>query len=303
MSATALTSTAQTVERPRTRVLVLTGMSGAGKSSALKAFEDLGYEAVDNLPLGLVPRLLEPGVVGDAVAVSVDFRTRDFATERLEEVVNELAARPDIEVTTIFLDCDDETLRRRFTETRRRHPLADDRPVLDGILRERALMQPAMERADVVIDTSSLSTTDLRRILAGQFRLDSATSLTVSVLSFSYRRGLPREADLVFDVRFLANPHYVTKLRPLTGRDPAVAQHIRQDPAFAPFMAGLGDMMEKLLPLYQKEGKSYLTIAVGCTGGRHRSVHVAEELARRLTGKGCEVILRHRDMDADSGGR
>jgi UPF0042 nucleotide-binding protein len=241
-------------------------------------------------------------VLGDAIAVSVDFRTRDFGAEQLAEVLDGFGARDDIDVSVIFLDCDDEILRRRFTETRRRHPLADDRPVLDGILRERALLASVMERADVVIDTSSLSTTDLRRMLAGQFRLDAAASLTVSILSFSYRRGLPREADLVFDVRFLANPHYVSKLRPQTGRDAAVAQHIMDDPAYAPFMTSLSAMLASLLPLYQKEGKSYLTVAIGCTGGRHRSVYVAEELARRLTGAGGEVILRHRDTDADGGG-
>ena len=302
MNANVLTSEAKPTERARTRVLVLTGMSGAGKSSALKALEDLGYEAVDNLPLSLVPRLLEPGVLGDAIAVSVDFRTRDFGAEGLAGILEGLAGRADVDASVVFLDCDDEILRRRFTETRRRHPLADDRPVLDGILRERRLLAPLMERADVVIDTSSLSSTDLRRMLAGQFRLDAAASLTVSILSFSYRRGLPREADLVFDVRFLANPHYVSKLKPQTGRDAPVAQHIMRDPAYAPFMSGLSAMLESLLPLYQKEGKSYLTVAIGCTGGRHRSVYVAEELARRLTGKGGEVILRHRDMDADSGG-
>lgn len=302
MPATVPPAEAEPAERPRTRVLVLTGMSGAGKSSALKALEDLGYEAVDNLPLSLVPRLLEPGVLGNAVAVSVDFRTRDFGAAELARVLGDLAARDDLSVATIFLDCDDETLRRRFTETRRRHPLAEDRPVLDGILRERALLQPVMERSETVIDTSSLTSTDLRRLLAGQFRLDAQPSLTVSILSFSYRRGLPREADLVFDVRFLSNPHYVSKLKPMTGRDGPVAQHVMGDPAYAPFMAGLGAMIETLLPLYQREGKSYLTIAIGCTGGRHRSVYVAEQLARRLTGKGGEVILRHRDMDADGGG-
>jgi RNase adapter protein RapZ len=292
MAATALPSEASPTERPRTRVLVLTGMSGAGKSSALKALEDLGYEAVDNLPLSLVPRLLEPGVLGGAVAVSVDFRTRDFGAAELARVLEDLAVREDLSVSTIFLDCDDETLRRRFTETRRRHPLAEDRPVLDGILRERALLQPVMERAETVIDTSSLSSTDLRRLLSGQFRLDAQPSLTVSILSFSYRRGLPREADLVFDVRFLSNPHYVSKLKPMTGRDAPVAQYVMSDPAYAPFMASLGAMLETLLPLYQREG----------TGGRHRSVYVAEQLAKRLTGKSGEVILRHRDMDADGGG-
>ena len=302
MTTDVLSSDAKPAERARTRVLVLTGMSGAGKSSALKALEDLGYEAVDNLPLSLVPKLLEPGVLGEAIAVSVDFRTRDFGAARLAEVLDDLAARDDVQASVIFLDCEDEILRRRFTETRRRHPLAEDRPVLDGILRERALLAPVIERAEVVIDTSSLSTTDLRRMLGGQFRLEGASSLTVSVLSFSYRKGLPREADLVFDVRFLSNPHYVSKLRPQTGRDAPVAQHISRDPAFAPFMTALGSMVGSLLPLYQKEGKSYLTVAIGCTGGRHRSVYVAEELARRLTGAGGEVILRHRDMDADGGG-
>jgi UPF0042 nucleotide-binding protein len=200
-------------------------------------------------------------------------------------------------MNVIFLDCDNEVLARRFTETRRRHPLGEDRPVMDGIMRERQLLAPIRDRADLLIDTSNLTAGELRALVGGHFRLFNAPNLAVSVLSFSYRQGLPREADLVFDVRFLANPHYVEELRPLTGRDPGVGAYVAADPACEPFLASLSQMLETLLPLYQREGKSYLTVAIGCTGGRHRSVFSAEELTRRLTAAGHEVQVRHRDAD------
>lgn len=283
----------------RLRVLLVTGLSGAGKSLALKMFEDLGYEAVDNLPLSLIGPLLDADDSsgrGEAIAISVDFRTRDFGADSFFSQVDALTAREDIELRVLFLDCDQDVLSRRFTETRRRHPLAEDRPVLDGIRRERALMAPVADRADLVIDTSTLSPVELRNLLTGHFRLEQAGAMTISVQSFSFRRGLPREADLVFDVRFLNNPHYVYDLRPLTGRDAGVGDYIAKDVAFAPFMQTLVDMLTSLLPHYQREGKSYLTVAVGCTGGRHRSVFVSEQLAERLRAAGREIVLRHRDL-------
>ena len=280
------------------QVAIVTGLSGAGHSSALKILEDLGYESVDNLPLSLLDALLDEG---GPVAVGVDIRTRNFAAQPLLDRLDRLQADPEQTVTLLFLDCADEVLERRFTETRRRHPLAQDRRVADGIAAERRLIEPLRARADLVVDTSSLSATDLGRLLGGHFTLAHTPAMNVFVTSFSYRHGLPREADLVFDVRFLANPHYQAELRPLDGRDPRVDAFVSVDPAFEPFFGRLTDMLEPLLPRYEQEGKSYLTIAVGCTGGRHRSVAVAERLAAWLARSGREVHKSHRDVARGEG--
>ncbi|NQV61126.1 MAG: RNase adapter RapZ [Alphaproteobacteria bacterium] len=287
--------------KPRVRLLLITGLSGAGRTMALKALEDVGYEAIDNLPLSLINRLLypltRPGGGDHAIAIAVDFRQRDFSTKAFDQVTAPLAARDNIDLNVVFLDCDNQVLARRFTETRRRHPLAEDRPVMDGIVRERQLLAPIKDRADLLVDTSNLTVGELRALFAGHFRLSDDPGLLISILSFSYRQGLPREADLVFDVRFLANPHYVDELRPLTGRDPGVGAYIAADPACEPFLVSLTNMLETLLPLYQREGKSYLTVAIGCTGGRHRSVYTAEALTKRLLVAGQHVQVRHRDAD------
>jgi UPF0042 nucleotide-binding protein len=286
------------------RVLLVTGMSGAGKTSTLKILEDMGYEAIDNVPLTLLPSLALPtqrtfpgSELRRPLAVGVDIRTRDFGVPLFLAQLDQLLGPGDVAVRLIFLDCDDEELRRRYAETRHRHPLAADRPVNDGIQHERRLVYPLRERADVVIDTTGMVLGDLKRVLAGHFATSTKAALSVFVTSFSFRLGLPREADLVFDVRFLANPHYDPDLRPLTGRDPAVARHIEADPGYGAFFDGLTGLLMPLLPRYVAEGKSYLTIAVGCTGGRHRSVFVAERLAAWLTAQGQPVQLVHRDME------
>lgn len=282
-------------------VLLITGLSGAGHSTALKLLEDIGYEAVDNVPLALLGGLTRAdGGLDRPIAIGVDSRTRDFTPGRLIERLDRLAADPGLTVKLVFLACSDEILRRRFTETRRRHPLALDRPVDDGIRRERQLLRPLLERADLVIDTSESSIGDLRRRLQGEFALHRPAGTTVAVLSFAYRYGLPREADLVFDVRFLENPHYVDALRDLTGKSDAVARFLEADPALDPFFASLVNLLSPLLPRFEREGKSYLTLAVGCTGGRHRSVYVAERLAAWLRGASRRVILRHRDLSRAS---
>ena len=287
---------------PRAQLVLVTGMSGAGKTTALKTLEDTGYEAVDNLPLKLLSTLLRPGAAGsEALAINIDVRTRDFTVDAFEAEIAPLAAREDLDLRILFVDCDDEVLQRRYTETRRRHPLADDRPVIDGIRHERNLIQRLRERADLVLDTTELAEGDLRRIVAGNFALGDRPALTIFVTSFSYRLGLPREADLVFDVRFLANPHYDPLLRPLTGLDPAVGEHVANDPGFKPFSIALAAMLPPLLPRFEREGKSYLTIAVGCTGGRHRSVFVAERLAALIGEHGHRVRVRHRDLDRSPG--
>jgi UPF0042 nucleotide-binding protein len=280
----------------RARLVVVTGLSGAGKTSALKVLEDMGYEAVDNLPLPLLSALIgQAGESQQPLAIGVDIRTRDFAVAPFIHELDELIAEKNVDVRLIFLDCDDDALQRRFTETRRRHPLAADRPLMDGIRVERSRLARLRGRADAVIDTTEKTLGELQATLETSFGLDGAPGLAVFVTSFAYGRGLPREADLVFDARFLKNPHYEPDLRTLTGEDEAVGAFIRTDPDFERFFKALTAMLKPLLPRYEKEGKSYLTIAVGCTGGRHRSVYVAERLTEWLNARGQRVNLRHRD--------
>lgn len=284
-------------------LVVITGMSGAGRTATLKALEDMGFEAVDNVPLSLIANLVGgPDAAATPIAVCADVRTRDFDAEDLIKRIDGLSASSGRRVRVVFLDCDDEALLHRFEETRHRHPLAGGRPIVDGIRIERERIGPLRERADLVIDTTDLTLGALKRTLAGHFAAGRAGALSVFVTSFAYRRGLPRDADLVLDVRFLKNPHYVETLRPLTGRDGAVGAFIAEDPGFEPFFNDLTRLLVGLLPAYAAEGKSYLTIAFGCTGGKHRSVYVAERIARWLgeadgEDGGKAVHLIHRDIE------
>ncbi len=282
----------------RRRVVLVTGMSGAGHSTALKVLEDAGYEAIDNLPLSLLDAVLFEAESTRPLAVGIDTRTRRFAAATVINHLHSLTTHTDLAVTLVFLDCQDDVLVRRFTETRRRHPLARDRPVADGISAERGLIAPLKARADLMLDTSVYSPGELGRVLAGHLGLGEGMGMTLFVTSFSFRHGLPREADLVFDVRFLTNPHYEPALRPFDGRDPRVAAYIEKDPEFADFMARLTGMLAPLLPRYEREGKSYLTIAVGCTGGRHRSVLVAERLGAWFQELGRPAEISHRDVES-----
>jgi RNase adapter protein RapZ len=283
----------------RQRILLVTGMSGAGKTTTLKALEDLGYDAIDHVPLSLLGRLVMPVATAPLVpvALGIDVRTRDFGVERALSEVDRLTAEGRADVKLVFLDCEDDALRRRYTETRHRHPLAAGRPVTDGIAVERELMAPLRARADLVIDTTNLSPGALKRIVDGHFDVGAQPGLSIFVTSFSYRVGLPRDADLVFDVRFLANPHYDPELRPMTGLQVPVARFIRRDEGLEPFLKTLAGLMLPLLPRYAAEGKSYLTVAIGCTGGRHRSVFIAEELGQWLQDEGFPVHVHHRDLD------
>lgn len=293
-----------TTDKPQTRVLLVSGVSGAGKSSALKLLEDIGFEAVDNMPLSLIGRLI-PGLDGgDAsaaeaqpLAIGVDIRTRDFDASRLLALLDQASVGSSVDISLLFVDCDNEVLGRRFEETRRRHPLAADRPVIDGIVRERRAMEPLRARADYVIDTTDFALGDLKAHLEHSFGLESDPGLAIFVTSFSFKRGLPRDADLVFDVRFFKNPHYDNALRPKTGRDKEVQAFVSKDPAFEGFFGHLTGMTGPLLPRYQAEGKSYLTIAFGCTGGRHRSVFIAERFHAWLKENGWRAQIRHRDLD------
>jgi UPF0042 nucleotide-binding protein len=288
---------------PVARIVLVTGISGAGKTSALKAFEDLDYEAVDNVPLSLIGALVSVGrrrsdgiAFERPLAIGVDIRTRGFDVDELLGSHRELERRGGFEVNILFLDCDDDVLRRRFTETRHRHPLAMDRPIADGIAQERRLLAGLRDRADLLIDTTDMALGDLKRVLAGSFPAAGRTDLLVFLTSFSFARGLPRDADMVLDVRFLRNPHYEPALREQTGRDPAVSAFVAGDPDFQPFFDSLTALLAPLIPRYRAEGKSYLTLALGCTGGRHRSVYTAEKLAKWFEDRGQRVQLHHRDL-------
>tara|TARA_B100000315_G_scaffold148317_1_gene137169 strand:- start:3288 stop:4184 length:897 start_codon:yes stop_codon:yes gene_type:complete len=286
------------------QAVIVTGMSGAGKTSALKALEDLSFEAVDNVPLSLLEAIITGGqaqlnVPGfeRPVAVGVDIRTRDFNVDEFLNRLDQITNSFDIHASLLFVDCDDDVLLRRYEETRHRHPMAMDRPVADGIQRERKLVSPLRQRADLVIDTTAIGPGELKTILQAQFASEAKHELTVFVTSFSYRQGLPREADLVFDARFLRNPHYESDLRELSGRDEAVGAYIREDEAYQPFFENLTQMLKPLMPRFEAEGKSYLTIAIGCTGGRHRSVFVAEQLAMWFDKAGLQAQLNHRELE------
>jgi UPF0042 nucleotide-binding protein len=280
--------------------VVVTGLSGAGRVTALHALDDMGYVAVDNVPLPLLGDLMRsttgnPGEMAAPLAFGIDTRTYGFDPHDLVRRVQSLRERRDISVRLLFLECDGETLQRRYTESRRPHPQAPDRPLVDAIGEERRQIGWMRDSADVVIDTSALSPHQLKQLLAGHFALGRGAGTRLSLMSFSYRRGLPREADLVFDVRFLKNPHYEPTLKALTGRDAEVAAYVASDPGYRPFVDGLKGLVGPLLPRFDAEGKSYLTIAIGCTGGRHRSVAIAEELAGWLRDAGRSVTLSHRD--------
>jgi UPF0042 nucleotide-binding protein len=299
-------SPANVASRGRRPFVLITGMSGAGRLTALHALEDFGYVAVDNMPLPLLGDLMRstsgtPGEMAAPLAFGVDTRTFGFNAHDLARRVNELRLRPDLETKLLYLEGDTETLLRRYTESRRPHPLAPDRPVVDGIVEERRMIGQLRDSADLVIDTSALTPHQFKQLLLGHFALGAQTGMRIAVMSFSFGRGLPREADLVLDVRFLKNPHYVPSLKPLTGRDPEVAAFIDSDPDCQRFLDGLQAMLGPLLPRFDAEGKSYLTIAIGCTGGRHRSVAVAERLADWLRAAGRSVSLSHRDVDVRGG--
>ena len=286
-------------------LVLVTGLSGAGKSTALAALEDIGFTVVDNLPLAMLDGFVGPGGRGGRkdgpVALGIDVRARDFDTAAMEAAVRRILARSDIEARLIFLDCADDILVQRYSETRRRHPLARERPVLDGVRLERQMIAPLRRLADPVIDTTDETVRTLRQRVQDRFPDDGQRQLSVFVESFGYGHGVPRHADLVFDVRFLRNPHYVEGLRPTTGLDPQTGDYIAGDPDFRPFFDRLTDMLELLLPRYRAEGKSYLTIAVGCTGGRHRSVYVARRTADWLAAGDWPHTLRHRDLSRDRG--
>ena len=286
------------------RILLVTGLLGAGKTTVLKVLEDLGWETIDNFPMRLLDRLLatKPGGAVDQVpaplAIGFDSRTRGFDPRAIIDQVKRLARRSDLAVTTLFLDCSGAELERRYNETRRRHPLAQDRPAALGIAAERELLEPLRRWAELVISTTDFAPNQLQQAIRERFAPESSRGTTLTISSFGFARGTPPLADLVFDVRFLDNPHWISALRPLTGQDEAVAAHIRMDPAWDPAFAQIRDLLLLLLPRYAAHGKAYVQVAFGCTGGRHRSVYFAEEIARALRDAGFAPTLLHRNLAA-----
>jgi UPF0042 nucleotide-binding protein len=285
----------------RQRILLVTGMLGAGKTTALHELEDIGWEAVDNFPIRLLGRLINrEGERADSeaapLAIGFDSRTRGFSPERVIERVKGLSTRPDLEVTTLFLDCSTAELQRRFDETRRRHHLAQDVPVDLAVLAERELLAPLRRWADVLIDTTRFSSNELRQVIRQHFAGKAKGQMTVTVSSFGFARGVPPAADLVFDMRFLDNPHWQPELRDLTGLDKAVGKHIEKDTSYAPNLKRISELLLDLLPRYAAQGKSYVNIAFGCTGGRHRSVYMAERVAGLLREAGFAPTVLHRNL-------
>jgi RNase adapter protein RapZ len=287
--------------RNRTRdahhLVLLTGLSGSGKGSVLNTFEDLGFYCVDNLPVALIPKFSELYVEGGEIeraALLVDAREGDQIDELpgiYRRLVNEHPA------TLVFVEASDEALMRRFSETRRPHPLGRDGSIAEGIREERRRMAPIRRLADVVIDTTKFNVHELRQFIIDRFQNPGRRPLLVSVVSFGFRYGIPTDADLVFDVRFLPNPHFVPRLRPFSGKDPRVARYIRSFPQTGEFLRRIESLLLYLIPHYIQEGKSYLTVALGCTGGRHRSVALAEIIKRAVKKKGYSAKVVHRDLD------
>ncbi len=278
-------------------LILVTGPSGAGRTTAIRVLEDLGYEGIDNIPLSLVPRLLDGPPLDRPIALGLDVRNRDFNATALIELIDLLTRDPRVVLEVLYLDCGATELIRRFSETRRRHPLAPVESPVEGIERELDLLAPIRVRADHLIDTTELSPHDLKADIIRWFDHDTPGRLAVSVQSFSYKRGVPRGVDMIFDCRFLANPHWNAALRALDGRDPAVAAHIRADPRFAEFFQKLQDLLLLLLPAHLAEGKAHLSIGFGCTGGQHRSVALAEMMGSALAQAGWPVSKRHRELE------
>lgn len=278
-------------------ILLVTGLSGAGKSTVLNVLEDLGWETIDNFPVRLLPGLLaSPNEEKAPLAVGFDSRTRGFVPQDVLALIDDLNQREDITLSTMFIDCASAELERRYNETRRRHPMAQDRPLHDGIRAERELLSPLRDYADIVIDTSEFSSNQLQQYARELFGHGGTNAMTITVSSFGFSRGMPPLADLVFDMRFLDNPHWVEHLRNQTGLDPAVGDHIRRDSGFDIAFGQMRDLLLTLLPRYAAQGKSYVHIAFGCTGGRHRSVFTAEQIAQGLRDAGFSPTVRHRNL-------
>lgn len=284
------------------RVVLVTGPSGAGRSTTLHVLEDLGYEIIDNLPFSLIPRLLDGPPLSRPCALGIDVRNRDFSAAGLIELIDRLTRLPEVAPEVLYLDCHPEELIRRYGETRRRHPLAPADSPAEGIAAEIDLLAPIRARAEVLIDTTDLSPHDLKSEIGRWFGKPDGQRLAVSVHSFSYKRGVPRGLDMMFDCRFLTNPHWNAAVRPLDGRAPEVAAYLAGDPRYGIFLDKVRDLLLFVLPAHVAEGKSHLAIGFGCTGGQHRSVAVAEKMVKALADAGWQVSKRHRELERRSWG-
>jgi UPF0042 nucleotide-binding protein len=285
-------------ENRASAVVLVTGPSGAGRSTAINALEDLGYEVIDNLPLSLLPRLLDGPPPVRPLALGVDVRNRDFSISALIDTIDRLTGKGQFPAQVLYMDAAEEELVRRYSETRRRHPLAPGGPPLAGISAERELLIPVRARADVLIDTTGMSPHEAKAEVERWFSTgEGGSQLGVTLHSFSYKRGLPRGMDIVMDCRFLRNPHWEEDLRALDGRDAAVAAYVAADPRFPEFFAQVKGLVDLLLPAHKDEGKAHLSIGFGCTGGKHRSVAMTERLSEALAQDGWHVSKRHRELE------
>lgn len=294
-----MTSALPDAETPR--LVLVTGPSGAGRSTAIKVLEDIGYETIDNLPLSLLPRLMDGPPLTQSLALGVDVRNRDFSIDGIVEAAEELARLADYETDVLYLDARADVLIRRYSETRRRHPFAPEEAPAVGVDRELQQFATLKSRATILIDTSDLTVHDLRDEILRVFRADASRGLGVTIHSFSYKRGLPRGLDIVLDVRFLTNPHWREDLRDLDGRDERVASYVMNDPRYEDFFNQTSGLLRFLLPAYLEEGKSHLSVGFGCSGGKHRSVALAEATAKLLAGEGWQVSIRHRELEQQAG--
>ena len=284
-------------QEPAINLVLVTGLSGAGRTTAIRALEDIGYETIDNLPISLLPNIVSSPSKPARIAVGLDTRNRDFSTHGVLEMLETLSRMPWVKVDLVFIQCSTEVLVRRFSETRRRHPLAPAESPIIGIERERDLLLPILVRADVLLNSSDMSPHEMRGEITSYYSTDSALGLAVSVQSFSYKRGLPRGVDMLFDCRFLRNPYWDANLRSLDGQDKSVQDYVKQDTNFNEFYQKIRDLCLFLLPAYKDEGKTHFSIGFGCTGGKHRSVTLTELLANDLAHHGWQVSIRHREKE------
>ena len=282
---------------PEIELVLITGLSGAGRTTAIRALEDIGFETIDNLPISLLPAIVSDRSIPRKIAIGLDSRNREFSTHGVLDMLQTLTDMAWVRISFVFIHCSSEVLVRRFSETRRRHPLSPAETPIVGVERERDLMLPIMARADVLINTTDMSPHDLRSEITGFFSTEGSLGLAVSVQSFSYKRGLPRGVDMLFDCRFLSNPYWEPSLRPFDGQDECVQAYVKQDPNFDEFYKKIRDLCLFLLPAYKDEGKTHLSIGFGCTGGKHRSVTLTELLANDLAQEGWQVSIRHREKE------
>lgn len=288
---------APTVLKEPASVVFVTGPSGGGRTTSINVLEDLGYETIINLPLRYVSRLLKDEIPKQPMALGLDVRNRDFSVDGVLDMIRDLSKSEDIRPEVLFVECSHEVLLRRYSETRRRHPMAEEDSPHVGIQTEVEMLKPIRARADIVIDTTDFSPHDLKAELKRWFMPEGHLPLSIAVESFSYKRGMPRGMDMVFDCRFLRNPHWSPTLREKTGKDSDVTAYINEDPLFADYFERISEMMDMMLPALQKEGRAHVAIGVGCTGGKHRSVAMVEKLGKALAHKDWQVSIRHRELE------